>query len=252
MGKKRKKPAGEDPGLVFDVAARQEFLLGFRKRKTARRKKAILEGIEAKRQDQIDVKRDLRNHIKDSWKQVQWADRHALKVIEAGSFGSRAKALMDREDGAGASGDGSSSEDGSGEPGALEDRPRAASTVAFEREEDDPFGGCEVTVDGRDLCLLGAASASASSRDSAASSTALVSRGAPGAQQIIIRDEAYWKRRAICARKEAAVKKKASAKRLAKWEVEQRRMKKKSSKAKKDKGKNKKPTAKARRKRKCK
>ncbi|CAK0858697.1 unnamed protein product [Prorocentrum cordatum] len=161
MGKKRKKPAGEDPGLVFDVAARQEFLLGFRKRKTARRKKAILEGIEAKRQDQIDVKRDLRNHIKDSWKQVQWADRHALKVIEAGSFGSRAKALMDREDGAGASGDGSSSEDdGSGEPGALEDRPRAASTVAFEREEDDPFGGCEVTVDGRDLCLLGAASAS--------------------------------------------------------------------------------------------
>eukprot|EP00930_Biecheleria_cincta_P009211 TRINITY_DN110907_c0_g1_i1.p1 TRINITY_DN110907_c0_g1~~TRINITY_DN110907_c0_g1_i1.p1 ORF type:complete len:240 (-),score=65.06 TRINITY_DN110907_c0_g1_i1:30-749(-) len=125
MGKKRKRGGDEEKVLAFDPANRHEFLTGFRKRKTERRKWAVREILEKERQDQIEAKKDHRNDVKQKWKDLQRAEARVEALLgpaeEVGWLGDslRAEKLRDAE---------------------------VPVTVAFEEEDDDPFGGCEVTT----------------------------------------------------------------------------------------------------------
>ncbi|CAE7668666.1 unnamed protein product [Symbiodinium pilosum] len=120
----RRAKRENDQVLTFDPASRQSFLAGFRKRKQDRRKWAVREILEKERQDRIEAKKDHRQDVKQRWKDVQRAEKRVEALLgpqeEVGWLGDlRTEKLKDEE---------------------------VPVTVAFEAEEDDPFGGCEVTT----------------------------------------------------------------------------------------------------------
>mmetsp|Transcript_9315 Transcript_9315/g.22329 ORF Transcript_9315/g.22329 Transcript_9315/m.22329 type:complete len:239 (-) Transcript_9315:17-733(-) len=124
MVKQRKAKRDSDQVLTFDPASRQNFLVGFRKRKQARRKWAVREILEKERQDRIEAKKDHRQDVKQRWKDLQRAEKRVEALLgpeeEIGWLGDlKAEKLKDEE---------------------------VPVTVAFDVEEDDPFGGCEVTT----------------------------------------------------------------------------------------------------------
>jgi len=143
MAKARKKGGKQGPQTVrFDVKARYAYLTGFRKRKEARRRKALLQQMEKERQENIEVRRDAREEIKRSWREVQFAVKRTEKALGY----AKVRALEDRRADCA----------GTKEAPLLEDVANSAdeaagaaeqTTVAFERIEDgDAFGDCEVTT----------------------------------------------------------------------------------------------------------
>eukprot|EP00931_Biecheleriopsis_adriatica_P009343 TRINITY_DN110413_c0_g1_i1.p1 TRINITY_DN110413_c0_g1~~TRINITY_DN110413_c0_g1_i1.p1 ORF type:complete len:240 (-),score=72.49 TRINITY_DN110413_c0_g1_i1:24-743(-) len=125
MGKRRKAREDSDGKvLTFDPAARHSYINGFAKRKQERRKWAVREILEKERQDRMEVKKDYRQDVKAKWKDLQRAEKRVEAILgveeEVGWLGDlKAERLKDEE-----------------EP----------VTVAFDAEEDDPFGDCEVTT----------------------------------------------------------------------------------------------------------
>ncbi|OLP95533.1 hypothetical protein AK812_SmicGene22305 [Symbiodinium microadriaticum] len=124
MVKQRRAKRDSDQVLTFDPASRQSFLAGFRKRKQDRRKWAVREILEKERQDRIEAKKDHRQDVKQRWKDLQRAEKRVEALLgpaeEVGWLGDlRSEKLKDEE---------------------------VPVTVAFEAEEDDPFGDCEVTT----------------------------------------------------------------------------------------------------------
>lgn len=87
--------------------------------------------LEKERQDRIDIKKDHRDGIKQRWKDMQRAQALTNKVLEQRGImdDSRRKALAVQ--------DGDVEDEENGE---------APVTTTFDREEDDPFGDCEVTT----------------------------------------------------------------------------------------------------------
>merc|ERR1712150_202022 len=86
---------------------------------------------EQERKDRIDVRQDLRNDVKQRWKEVRWAERRVLKLLDKKIFSNAALAAR-----------------GSREINESDNTPvgKASITVAFNHEENDPFGGCEVVT----------------------------------------------------------------------------------------------------------
>lgn len=120
--------------ISFDPKARRNYLTGFRKRKQARRKQAMMELLEKERLDRIEAKKDHREGIKQRWRDVQRAGALTNKAFEM-------RGIMDTPQ----------SSTGPDRPLLLEDgaegeKEKAPVTVAFELEDDDPFGDCEVTT----------------------------------------------------------------------------------------------------------
>eukprot|EP00933_Yihiella_yeosuensis_P009011 TRINITY_DN114771_c0_g1_i1.p2 TRINITY_DN114771_c0_g1~~TRINITY_DN114771_c0_g1_i1.p2 ORF type:complete len:281 (+),score=89.11 TRINITY_DN114771_c0_g1_i1:60-902(+) len=127
MGWKRRKEK-EDRVISFDAVSRHSYLSGFRKRKGERRKLAVREIIEKERQDKIEAKKDFRDDVKKRWKDLQRAEKRVDAVLGLGDA-EREEILIiggDRRD-------------------AIADG-KAPVTIAFEKEDDDPFGDCEVTT----------------------------------------------------------------------------------------------------------
>lgn len=160
----RKKKA--EKTIRFDEKSRFVYLTGFRKRKQERRKKAVAEALEKERLENIQVKKEFREEVKKNWRDMQRANALNLKALGGGT---KTLAITDAERLA-------AIEDGTAEQesdaGGVS---AAATTVAFEREEDDPFGDCEVTTTVGDLCPAAGASQDPAARlwlaVSAASST---------------------------------------------------------------------------------
>lgn len=241
MRNTRKLRSGTSCGeqvLKFDLCKRKEYITGFRKRKVQRKKRGMEQKLEQERQERIDVKRDHREDIKNNWKQLRWAERKIEQKF------ADAKDLKDHD-----------SEEADGE----QDVPAADTsvTVSFDREEDDPFGDCEVTTtdvnetggvaavkleEGSKLWLAVMAGPNAAQWQSAWAANPL--RAA----------EEEWRRRrrAISVRKEEDVRKHSLAKKVEKRLADKtgKKTKKKKNKA-KDKGAGKRKVgAKARRRRK--
>lgn len=122
---RRRRKKGEV--LTFDVSARHAFLTGFRKRKQERRKKAMLEAMERERKEKIDIRKEIRDDVKQRWKDAQAADRRVLKLLDKIHTPA---ALQERES------------------NRNEEKPVGETLVivGFDREEDDPFGDCDVTT----------------------------------------------------------------------------------------------------------
>ncbi|CAE7441155.1 unnamed protein product [Symbiodinium natans] len=124
MVKQRRAKRDKDQVVTFDPASRESFLAGFRKRKQDRRKWAVREIIEKERQDRIEAKKDHRQDVKQRWKDLQRAEKRVEALLgpdeEVGWLGDlQAEKIRDEE---------------------------VPVTVAFQAEDDDPFGDCEVTT----------------------------------------------------------------------------------------------------------
>lgn len=133
----KKKKAGDHGGpmIKFDARARQVYLTGFTKRKEKRRWVAQGELLEKARQDKIEARKDIRTQVKNNWNEMQYAQALTNKALaRLGLEDTPDCDVFHLED--------------SARNEAIEDkaRPKAPVTVGFEREEDDPFGDCEVTT----------------------------------------------------------------------------------------------------------
>mmetsp|Transcript_12009 Transcript_12009/g.18145 ORF Transcript_12009/g.18145 Transcript_12009/m.18145 type:complete len:290 (-) Transcript_12009:144-1013(-) len=178
MAPHKRRRGREGPELVFDVAARQRYLTGFRKRKKERREKAFRELLEKQREENITLKREHREEVKQKWKEVQWADARAVKLlaIQEVERNKQRKALCLARGGTwdevknrpmaiknGESDSESDSDSDGGSDSSDEERRREkmpildqvneaidgdALKVGFAaiEDEDDPFGDCEVTT----------------------------------------------------------------------------------------------------------
>eukprot|EP00448_Togula_jolla_P006193 CAMPEP_0170618386 /NCGR_PEP_ID=MMETSP0224-20130122/26932_1 /TAXON_ID=285029 /ORGANISM="Togula jolla, Strain CCCM 725" /LENGTH=255 /DNA_ID=CAMNT_0010944359 /DNA_START=54 /DNA_END=821 /DNA_ORIENTATION=- len=124
---KRRKQGQQERTIVFDVASRHDYLTGFRKRKMERRKVAVREQMERERKEKIDSKWDFREDVKRKYKEFLMAERRIDRICNIREEQKR-RALRDEVS----------------DQSALDDKP--AVTVCFEVEDDDPFGGCEVTT----------------------------------------------------------------------------------------------------------
>jgi len=136
----------EQKNISFDPKSRVEYITGFRKRKEQRRRKAILVGLERERQENIQVRKELRDEVKQKWKELAWAERRADKLVDHTrkmlKNNPERAAAMQLQDGDEFSSPGFSDHDAEEDDETLQ----ALTTVAFDSEEDDPFGGCEVTT----------------------------------------------------------------------------------------------------------
>jgi hypothetical protein len=247
MGTKKKKVRKnkeEEQELRFDPKSRHAFLTGFRKRKDARRKKASIELIEKSRQEKIDIKREHREEIKKRWKDVCWAERTVDRVLDkrASMMKERQLALGDRH----APAEDSDFDDlDAGEDGwmpALEDEPAdvakpGTKTVRFQREEDDPFGDCEVTTSAVALSNLDEAnddrpmSNALALQKKDADCFDLVLAGPKRCSEMTPEElEEHRRRRAIALRKEEGRRKAAIDRQIKRDKLEAKRMKKKSKK----------------------
>jgi len=145
--KRSQRSSEEQKSISFDPKSRLEYITGFRKRKEQRRRKAILEGLERERQENIQVRKELRDEVKAKWKELAWAEKQADRLVDYRhkmlKNNPERLAAMQLQDGDEFSSPGfSDAEEEEEEDEALQ----ALTTVAFDREEDDPFGGCEVTT----------------------------------------------------------------------------------------------------------
>ncbi|CAJ1350152.1 unnamed protein product [Effrenium voratum] len=120
MGKRRK--VSDEQILTFDPASRHAFVTGFRKRKQERRKWAVREILEKERQDKMEAKKDYRQDVKKKWKDLQRAEKRVDALLGPEEVGWLGDLKVDK----------------------LQDEEPV--TVAFQAEEDDPFGDCEVTT----------------------------------------------------------------------------------------------------------
>jgi len=132
--------------IKFDSAKRKEYLTGFHKRKQARKWKGMVEVMAKERQDRIDVKKDVREQVKQNWKDLQRSQALTNKALSR-------LGISDADDrGAKYLKDDSESEDDRGAKYLEDDVPKpkkkaeAQKMICFEKEEDDPFGDCEVTT----------------------------------------------------------------------------------------------------------
>jgi len=136
----------EEKSISFDPKSRVEYITGFRKRKEQRRRKAVLEGLERERQENIQVRKELRDEIKEKWKELAWAEKRADRLVDHSrkmlKNNPERAAAMQLQDGDEFSSPGFSDHDDDEDDETLQ----ALTTVAFDCEEDDPFGGCEVTT----------------------------------------------------------------------------------------------------------
>jgi len=266
MGKRRKSKDVEEREVTFDPKSRQEFITGFKKRKDARRKVGMREIMNRCRQDKIDVQREHREEIKKRWKDVLWAERTVDRVLlkraalmqekqqqlsleDGVDGGKKRKALALKANGEGGSddeSDGLEAWDDGGDgwiPQEIMDAENErlpALTVSFaEEEDDDPFGGCEVTTTA--VALNSASSAAAADMGQGLETNfmtlaqleercnALARLGADGpmtAEEL----EEHRRRRAINIKKDEARRMKAMDRQMKRDVVEKRRMRKKSSK----------------------
>mmetsp|Transcript_110584 Transcript_110584/g.276975 ORF Transcript_110584/g.276975 Transcript_110584/m.276975 type:complete len:269 (+) Transcript_110584:112-918(+) len=266
MGTKRKKDGNNGPAITFDAKARHAFITGFRKRKQERRKKGAAQVAELERQDRINVKWEHREDVKRTWKEVQWAERRVDKL-----FGPDGPLRLKNK---------SEDEDADEKPKKGKKRRKVAAlengeveaitdgreTVAFDAEDDDPFGGCEVTT------TVGCGGLALTVHDAATAAGAYGGAGAgqssEGPLMLALREKrnagrdlahpgmtpaehaARIQRRTENLRKQEAIRLTALAKREKKQMAEKKKMKKKKSKKDKKGDKNRKTTAKARRRRK--
>lgn len=119
--------------IKFDPIARKSHLTGFHKRKQARKFKGMMEVMQKERQDAIDVKRSHRDEVRNNWRDLQRANALSNKALMAleytGQNADRPVYLKDAED-----------------ESTDTNKKEAIQTTAFDREEDDPFGDCEVTT----------------------------------------------------------------------------------------------------------
>lgn len=140
----------EQKTIGFDPKSRVEYITGFRKRKELRRRKAVLDGLERERQENIQVRKELRDEVKQKWKELAWAEKRADRLVDHTrkmlKNNPERAAAMQLQDGDEFSSPGFSDHDEEEEDETLQ----ALTTVAFDREEDDPFGGCEVTTTSMD------------------------------------------------------------------------------------------------------
>jgi len=135
----KKKAAGDtgELSIKFDPKARHSYLTGFRKRKQARRWKAHEEMLQKERQDRIDIKKEHREEVRKAWRDYQRAAALTNKALGQLCDDGESAKHMPLED---APGDYDDDEE-------HDQREQARPvTVAFDREEDDPFGDCEVTT----------------------------------------------------------------------------------------------------------
>jgi len=236
MAKRGKRKAGGAGGggktgsrIVFDVAARKNFITGFRSRKDARRKVATLELAETARWDKIKAKAEQRAEIKENYKSFQ---RHVTRAEawkegdEHGSSDEEETVTKQTKKGRKKKRDASPEP----EPDDDDDAKVAVDTVAFGQEEDDDlFGGCEVTT----TIGVPIAAQAGSSLWGGPSETA--EEKATGAQKT---DAEWWKRGANIRKEEEKRKKKLNSK-LARDKQMAMKKKKKPKKGKGSKGKKK-------------
>jgi len=144
----RRRKKREEKVITFDPKARYEYITGFRKRKQERRKKAVMEALERERKERIEIRKEIRDEVKQRWKEVQWAERRVEKLFAPGT-----KALEDMKrrrlalKAENLAEDSDNDSEHSYLPIADGDVQQALHIVSFEEEEDDdPFGGCEVTT----------------------------------------------------------------------------------------------------------
>lgn len=284
----RRKKASEGPTVTFDVKARYKYLTGFRKRKKERQRVGHAQVAEKERQDKINVKWEHREEVKKRWKELQWAERRVDKLFGAnGLLGvedpgaendgksrrrKRQKAALLHSAAEERAAEASAAAPKSGGPvKALEGAPV---TIAYDAEDDDPFGGCEViTTVG---AVAGPSAASAASADAADADGAggdgdpagrqwLATRGERGSLALARKgaeerglavplsgpeEEARRRRRTESLRKEEARRQVAASKKLTKSMLEKKKMKQKKGKKDKKVKKGAKVGAKARRRRK--
>jgi len=153
--KKSARAKKAEKTIRFDEKSRFVYLTGFRKRKQERRKKAVAEALEKERADNIQVKKEYREEVRKNWRDMQRANAltlHDMQRANKALGGTKTLALTDEERQL-AIKDGTALQESD-----AGDVPAAATTVAFEREEDDPFGDCEVTTTVGDLCPAAGAS----------------------------------------------------------------------------------------------
>lgn len=193
MGKHWRRSGKEVNAIIFDAKARNSWLTGFRKRKNERREKAMLESEERLRQDKIELRKERREDIKRKWKEVEWADKRVAKFL--------IPALKDRH-----------------KLSALTNGPMSfpdeedadpSTTVLFGVEDgeddDDPFGGCEVTTTIGDVAIIGGESSSANVLALASDDRATLAKYEDPTARRQRREKAWWKEEKIHV---AAVKRK--------------------------------------------
>jgi len=268
MGTKRTKDGSAGKTITFDQKARHAFITGFRKRKQQRRREGRAQVVELERQDRINVKWEVREDVKRTWKEVQWAERRVEKLFGPDGplhLKNRANTESDDDEPKPKRKKAAALEDGEVEEGA-ETNKEGQEVVAFgvEDDDDDPFGGCEVTTTVGDGSLAlttseGARDASAFGRGSWFSESpmmlALLEKRNAGRDlahpgMTPAEHAARIKRRTEALRKEEAIRQASIAKRV-KREMSEKKKKKKKKTSKKGE-KKKKPTAKERRRRKMK
>jgi len=121
--------------IKWDSAKRKEYLTGFRKRKQERKWKGMVEVLEKERQDRIAVKRDVREQVKQNWRDLQRSQALTNKALSRlGITDADDRGAMYLED---------ASDDEVPRP---KKKAEAQKMICFEKEEDDPFGDCEVTT----------------------------------------------------------------------------------------------------------
>merc|ERR1712232_1356222 len=83
----------------------------------------------------MGVKRDIRESVKKSWRDLQRAQALSNRAVSQLHLTDKADKALPLED-----------EEHDEEEEKREGKDKAPTTVAFEREDDDPFGDCEVTT----------------------------------------------------------------------------------------------------------
>merc|ERR1712083_989557 len=160
-------------------------------------KKALEDIVEKERQDRIELRKDRREDIKRKWKEVEWADKRVERfLIPAIKDRHKLTALTD----------------GSGDSGSDGEGADHFTTVAFDVEDDDPFGGCEVTTTVGDVSSggnIGESTALALAVEDASSRSALAKLEDPDARR---------QRRLIAWRTEEKIHKAAVTRKLNKRE----------------------------------
>lgn len=135
--------------IKFDSAKRRDYLTGFHKRKQERKWRGMVEVLAKERQDRIDVKRDVREQVKQNWKDLQRSQALTNKALSrlgiADGDDRGAKYLEDASD---------------DEVPRPKKKAEAQKMICFEKEEDDPFGDCEVTTTAFDAADAAGGSAS--------------------------------------------------------------------------------------------
>lgn len=144
----RKRARGGQHNITFNEAARHEFLTGFHKRKQQRKKEGARQAFEQARKDKMEVKKDYRDHVKQQWKEVQWAERRVQKLLgledDEDAVTANVKKRMLQEE-----------HEYEGEKlaaltdGTIQDAGGGSVKVDFsqeDEEDDDPWAGCEVTT----------------------------------------------------------------------------------------------------------